>query len=99
MMAMMYQYRKLHCDVSTIIWMFHRQAALDHLERLIRAGLGKRIMFGSDQALWPESISMAVETIQSAEFLSPEQRADIFYGNAARFLRLTDAQIAAHHAD
>lgn len=99
MIAMMYQYRKLYCDVSTIIWLFHRQASLDHLERLIRAGLGKRILFGSDQIIWPESISVAIETIQSADFLSSQQRADIFYGNAARFLRLTDAQIEAHHAD
>ncbi len=77
--------------------MFKREAFLDHFERLIRAGLGKRIMFGSDQIIWPESISVAVETIQSVEFLSPQQRADIFYGNAARFLRLSDEQIAAHH--
>ncbi len=97
MIAMMYQYPKLHCDVSTITWMFKREAFLDHFEQLIRAGLGKRIMFGSDQIIWPESISVAVETIQSVEFLSPQQRADIFYGNAARFLRLSDEQIAAHH--
>ena len=97
MIAMMYQYPKLHCDVSTILWMFGRRASLDHFERLIQAGLGKRIMFGSDQVIWPESISVAVEAIQSAEFLSPEQRADVFYGNAARFLRLSADQIAAHH--
>ncbi len=97
MIAMMYQYPKLHCDVSTITWMFKREAFLEHFERLILAGLAKRIMFGSDQVIWPESINVAIETIQSVEFLSPQQRADIFYGNAARFLRLSEEQIAAHH--
>ena len=99
MIAMMYQYPKLHCDVSTITWMFKREAFLDHFERLVRAGLAKRIMFGSDQVIWPESISVAVEAIQSVEFLTPQQRADIFYGNAARFLRLSDDQIAKHHSE
>ena len=53
-----------------------------------RAGLGQRLMFGSDQMLWPEAIGMAVEGIESASFLTPEQKRDIFYNNAARFLRL-----------
>ena len=62
------------------------------------AGLGKRLMFGSDQMQWPEAIDDAVEAIESAPFLTEEQKRDIFYNNAARFLRLSEAQIAAHHA-
>jgi hypothetical protein len=96
MIAMAYQYPQLHCDVSTITWIVHRQGFLDFLERLIRAGLGKRIMFGSDQMVLPETIGLAVESIQAAEFLSLEQKADIFYNNAARFLRLSAEQIALH---
>jgi hypothetical protein len=37
---------------------------------------------------WPEAIKMAVEGIESAKFLSAEQKRDIFYNNAATFLRL-----------
>lgn len=70
---------------------------MDHFRRLMRAGLGKRIMFGSDQMVWPETISMALEAIQSADFLSAEQKADIFYNNAARFLRLSEEEIARHY--
>ena len=98
MIAMAYQYPQLHCDVSTITWVVHRQGFLDFLEHLIRAGLGKRIMFGSDQMVLPETIGMAVESIQSADFLTPEQKADIFYNNAARFLRLSDEEVARHHS-
>ncbi len=64
---------------------------------MLEAGFGKRIMFGSDQMIWPEVIDVAVDAIQSAEFLTTEQRADIFYNNAARFLRLSEEEIAAHH--
>jgi len=45
-------------------------------------------MFGSDQMWWPETIGMAIKAIESAEFLTAEQKRDIFYNNAVRFLRL-----------
>jgi uncharacterized protein len=89
MIAMMYQYPQLYADVSTITWVIPRTAFYDYLEALVRAGLGKRIMFGSDQMVWPEKISAAVEAIEQAPFLTNEQKEDIFYNNAARFLRLT----------
>jgi predicted TIM-barrel fold metal-dependent hydrolase len=58
----------------------------------------KRLMFGSDQMVWPDTvIDDEVEAINSATFLTQEQKRDIFYENAARFLRLSEAQIAAHH--
>lgn len=41
--------------------------------------------------VWPEAIEMAVAAIQSADYLTPQQRRDIFYDNAARFLRLEPA--------
>jgi hypothetical protein len=72
--------------------MFHR-----YLRSLVEAGLAKRLMFGSDQMTWPETIGLAIEAIESADFLTPEQRRDIFYNNAARFLRLSEQEIARHH--
>ena len=37
---------------------------------------------------WTADMDLAIETIESADFLSEEQRRDIFCRNAARFLRL-----------
>jgi predicted TIM-barrel fold metal-dependent hydrolase len=37
---------------------------------------------------WVEAIDLAIEGIESATFLTKEQKRDIFYNNAARFLRL-----------
>jgi uncharacterized protein len=45
-------------------------------------------MFGTDQMRWPDAIGVAIEVIESVKFLTEEQRRDIFYNNAARFLRL-----------
>ena len=86
MIAMMYQYPQLYADVSTITWVIPRTAFYDYLQALIRAGLGKRLMFGSDQMVWPEKIGDAVEAIEQAPFLTEEQKRDIFYNNAVRFL-------------
>jgi predicted TIM-barrel fold metal-dependent hydrolase len=88
MIAMMTQYPQLHGDVSTITWVLPRTAFYDYLEALIRAGLGKRVMFGSDQMRWPEKIGEAIEAIEQAPFLTQEQKRDILYHNAVRFLRL-----------
>jgi uncharacterized protein len=90
MIAMMTQYPQLHGDVSTITWVVPRTAFYDHLEALVRAGLGKRLMFGSDQMRWPDKIDDAIRAIQEAPFLSDEQKRDILFNNAARFLRLDD---------
>ena len=50
---MMYQYPQLHADASTISWVIPRLAFYDYVEAFVRAGLGKRLMFGSDQMRWP----------------------------------------------
>jgi uncharacterized protein len=91
MIAMMYQYPQLHADVSTISWIIPRTAFYDYLQAFVRAGLGKRLMFGSDQMVWPEKIGAAVNAIEQAPFLTADQKRDIFYNNAVRFLRLDDA--------
>ncbi len=86
MIAVMYQYPQLYVDMSTISWVIPRTAFYDYLEAFMRAGLGKRIMFGSDQMVWPEKIGEAVEAIEQAPFLTAEQKRDIFYNNAVRFM-------------
>lgn len=88
MIAMMYQYPQLHADVSTITWVVPRTAFYDYLEAFVRAGLGKRLMFGSDQMRWPQKIVEGIDAIEGAPFLTADQKRDILYRNARRFLRL-----------
>jgi hypothetical protein len=38
--------------------------------------------------IWPEAVGLAVQGIESASFLTNEQKRDIFYNNAVRFFRL-----------
>ena len=95
--AMMFTYPNLYVDVACNDWSNPRAQFYADLKRLIDAGFEKRIMFGSDQMFWPEAIGEAVRSVEAAPFLSKSQKQDILYNNAARFLRLSDAQIARDH--
>ena len=35
--------------------------------------------------------------IQALDFLTAEEKSAIFYGNAARFLRLSEEEVGRHH--
>ena len=87
MVALLYAHPQVYVDVAVIDWAIPRKEFHHYLRRLVEAGFGKRIMFGSDQMVWPGAIDIAIEGIRSADFLSEEQKRDIFYNNAARFLR------------
>lgn len=90
-------YPQVYVDIAVINWIRPREEFHSYLKELIKSGFGKRIMFGSDQMSWPDAIGMAVEAVEKADFLSEEQKRDIFYNNAARFLNLTPELIAKHH--
>ncbi len=94
--ALMYRYPNVYGDLS--LWKYPSGMADRYLRDLIQAGLAKRIMFGSDQSLWPEVIDEMIDLIDSAEYLSEEQKRDIFYNNAARFLGLSEHVIAEHYS-
>jgi uncharacterized protein len=68
-----------------------------YLERLVNAGFGKHIMFGSDNMVWPQAIERGIQAIIDPPFLSAIQKHDILFNNAARFLRLTEKQIQEMH--
>jgi len=42
-------------------------------------------------------IERSIAVIEEASFLSEAQKRDLFYNNAARFLRLSQDEIARHH--
>ena len=86
--TLMTQYPQVHTDISTITWLIPKTAFDRHLRSLVEAGLSKQLMYGSDQMEWPEAIGLGIARVESATYLTAEQKRDIFYNNAARFLRL-----------
>jgi predicted TIM-barrel fold metal-dependent hydrolase len=87
-LAMLWMYPDLYLDLSVKNWVYPKEVFHRYLKALVDAGYGKRLMFGSDQMIWPEAIGLAIEGIESADFLTDDQKRDIFYNNAVRFFQL-----------
>ncbi|NRB65363.1 MAG: amidohydrolase family protein [Saprospiraceae bacterium] len=89
MITMLYHYPQLYINIAGIQWCYPKEYFYEyHLKKLVDAGFGKRILYGSDTFIWPELIEESISIINNAEFLTYEQKADIFYNNAVRYLRL-----------
>lgn len=97
MIAVMGTYPSVYVDIGGNTWPYPREFFYAQLRKFVDAGFGKRILFGSDQMLWPELIEISIEIVEEAPFLTEEQKRDILYNNAARFLRLSEKEIARHH--
>ncbi|PAP77233.1 amidohydrolase family protein [Rubrivirga marina] len=98
MIAMMGAYPQLYVDLGGIQWFYARAYFYEQLRQFVDAGLARRVMFGSDHVIWPGLLEESIDIVEDAPFLSDEQKRDILYHNAARFLRLSDETIARHHA-
>jgi predicted TIM-barrel fold metal-dependent hydrolase len=98
LLAVLYAHPQVYVDVGIIVYNQPRPAFYRYLQTIVDAGFTNRVMFGSDQMVWPGTIERAIAVIDEAPFLSREQKRDIFYNNAARFLRLSKEDIARHHS-
>jgi uncharacterized protein len=87
-LALMNAYPKIYADLAAIDWLLPKNEFQQYLSRLMQAGMGKRLMFGTDEIVWPDAFGVAIDNVNSTPSLTPEEKADIFYNNAARFLQL-----------
>jgi hypothetical protein len=98
-LRMMTQYPTLYADLGVILWV--EEQTLDYDEDFLRKakkyGLIDRVMYGSDQMVWPHAIEKSIKQLDSYDFLSAEDKRKIFYNNAARFLELSIEEIEKHH--
>lgn len=78
----------VYVDIAGLIWSYPRKEVNRYIQRLVEGGFGDRVMYGTDQLLWPGLMAYSIGIIQNADYLTPEQKRDILYNNAARFLRI-----------
>jgi predicted TIM-barrel fold metal-dependent hydrolase len=89
-MAVLNNYSEVVVDTGAIDWLAGRAEFHAYLQRLVNAGFGKRILFGSDQMTWPEGIGLAAASVRAAPQLTDDQKADILYRNARAFFGWSD---------
>jgi len=82
----------VYVDVAGLIWSYPIKEVNRYIERLVEGGFEDRVMFGTDQLIWPKLMAYSISVIQNADYLTTEEKRDILYNNAARFLRLDNKQ-------
>ncbi len=97
LLVVLYAHPQVYVDVGVIVFTMPRVAFYRYLQGIVDAGFSNRVMFGSDAMVWPGVIERSIKVIEEAPFLNEEQKRDILYNNAARFLRLSKEEIARHH--
>lgn len=97
LLALLYAHPQVYVGVGVIV--FTRADFDPYLQRIVEAGHGNRVMFGSDQMVWPGVIGRSIARIEAAPFLSERQKRNILYNNAARFFRFDEAEVARHHGE
>ena len=83
-------YRHLYIDLGVLLWV--DPIVNDYAMRLLKlaknARVLDRVMFGSDQMVWPEAISESIAFLNGIDFLTEEEKKMILYDNAKTFLNL-----------
>jgi predicted TIM-barrel fold metal-dependent hydrolase len=88
MIAMMFAHPQLYVDIGILDYAYPQADFYAYLRRLVDAGMEERIMFGSDNMVWPDAIAVAIKRVRRAPFLTDRQKQLILHDNAARFLRI-----------
>jgi len=90
MAAILRAYPQVFVDTGGIALALDRRELHAYLERLAAAGFADRILFASGGAE-PDQLARAIEAIESAAVLTPEQKRAILHDNAARWIGATPA--------
>lgn len=75
-------------DISAIDRLLTRAEFHTHLQRLVQARLEDRILFGTDQMIWPGTVGMSIDAVNSVDFLTAKQKREVFFENAVEFFDL-----------
>jgi hypothetical protein len=87
LIGLLHAHRRVFIDIAVINWVLPRAEFHGYLRRIVEAGFGDRVMFGSDQMVARiDRHRRGGRGVRGVP--AEEQKRDIFCNNAARFLRL-----------
>lgn len=100
MLQLMQMYPHIYAEVGVLGHVpQHRdmETMQNFLKDVKKMGYLDRVMFGSDQMVWPDAITDSISWVQQMDFLTVKEKQMIFYDNAAKFLELEPKLIEEHH--
>ena len=91
-LALMDHYKHVYTDLGVLLWEEGMVPIWteDFLRKAKKANLLDRVMYGSDPMVWPHAIEKSIQKLDSYEFLTEEDKRNIFYNNAVKFLNLKE---------
>jgi len=92
MIALMGANAYVYVDISGMIFSYPLDDVHYYIKRLVQAGFGKRIMYGTDFFSFPRMMEGSMSVIVNAQYLGESQKRDILFNNAARFFRMDASQ-------
>ena len=87
---MLWTYENVYLDTATVNWMVGKELFNRMLREAVESVGSDRILFGSDQMVWPQMITPAIESIRDAPFLSDQDKPNILRENARRLLKIAN---------
>ena len=95
----MMTYPRVYSDLGVVLWAhaMPKYYGREFVKLAKEFGMLDRVMFGSDQMVWPHGIEMSLDQLESFDFLTDDEKRDILYNNAARFLGLSKEEMAQHN--
>ena len=85
MLALMGANAYVYVDIAGLIWSYPRAEVDMYLERLVQAGFGERVLYGTDLMIWPGLLKTSINLVQEADYLTEQQKRNILFNNAVRF--------------
>lgn len=91
-LRMMDGYPNLYADLGVELWLhpLTKDYGTKFLKSAKEYAVLDRVMFGSDQMVWPEAISSSIHFLKSMDFLTETEKEMILYKNAKKFFEIKD---------
>lgn len=92
-LALMAAHPQVYAEFGFLTTGYRDSDIWPYIRAFVDAGFEDRILYGSDQMIWPELIGASIERVRRTAVLSPAQKRKFLYENAARFLRIDPAGV------
>ncbi|WP_315763683.1 amidohydrolase family protein [Sphingomonas sp. Y38-1Y] len=90
-MALMAAHPQVYAEFGVLTALYRDSDIWPYLKAFVDAGFEDRILYGSDQMIWPQMIGISIDRIRKTTALTAAQKRKFLYDNAARFLRIDPA--------